>query len=157
MTALTLGRLERVELRAGWTHEAASFTPWLAQAENLRLLGDTLGLNLELEGTKANVGPFRADILCRDVEADRLVLIENQLERTDHGMGGLLPWREREPGAVYWVARRLDADPIDETDWPRQHGFLCETLQRFSEVLEPHLASYRATAPSLTSKEFRRA
>ena len=54
----TLGRLERAELRQIWQTEAEEFTPWLATEENLRLLGDTLGLELELEGQEKSVGPF---------------------------------------------------------------------------------------------------
>jgi hypothetical protein len=80
----TLGRLERVDLRDIWTSEAAEFTPWLARQENLSVLGETLGIVLELEAQERAVGPFRADILCKDVETDRWVLVENQLERTDH-------------------------------------------------------------------------
>jgi hypothetical protein len=76
-----LARLEPVDLRIGWPHEAGSFTPWLAHPDNLAMLGDALGLSLELEGTEVNVGPFRADLLCRESEVDHLVLIENQIER----------------------------------------------------------------------------
>ena len=59
----SLGILEQVDLRTVWTNEADDFTPWLAKEENLKLLGDTIGLELELEAQEKNVGPFRADIL----------------------------------------------------------------------------------------------
>src|SRR5215475_13213753 len=81
---LQLGRLTRMDPREVWSSEAWQFTPWLAQEDNLRLLGDTIGLELELEAQEQNVGPFRADLLCRDVATSAWVLIENQLERTDH-------------------------------------------------------------------------
>ncbi len=81
MTPPNLGRLERVELRDIWTSEATEFTPWLARPENLAVLVETLGIDLELEAQERSVGPFRADILCKDIETDRWVLIENQLER----------------------------------------------------------------------------
>lgn len=77
-----LGRLKRVDLRDVWSKEAGDFTPWLAQDENLSLIGETIGL--ELEAQEKNVGPFRADLLCKDTATDSWVLIENQLERTDH-------------------------------------------------------------------------
>ena len=79
-----LGRLRRVELRDTWQSEAQDFTPWLAREDNLTLLGETLGIDLELEAVEQNVGPFRADILCKDTLSDRWVLVENQLERTEH-------------------------------------------------------------------------
>ena len=89
----TLGRLERVDLRNIWLSEATEFTPWLAQADNLAVLAETVGFDLELEAQERNVGPFRADILCKDVETGHWVLIENQLERTDHThLGQLLTY-----------------------------------------------------------------
>jgi hypothetical protein len=49
MTNHVLGRLVRVDLREIWTSEATAFTPWLARQENLAVLADTLGLDLDLE------------------------------------------------------------------------------------------------------------
>ena len=80
----TLGKLEKVELRDIWSSESSHFNPWLAQADNLAILADTLGLELELEAQEKAVGPFRADILCKDIGTNAWVLIENQLGRTDH-------------------------------------------------------------------------
>ncbi len=66
MTSNNLGSLERVDLRNVWVTEAQDFTPWLALDENLKGLADTLRMELELEAQEKNVGPFRADILCRN-------------------------------------------------------------------------------------------
>jgi hypothetical protein len=71
----------RDELRDIWLSEASDFTPWLARKENLAILGETFGIDLELEAQERPVGPFRADILCKEIGTDRWVLIENQLER----------------------------------------------------------------------------
>jgi len=80
-----LGRLSQVDLREEWESESAQFTPWLAKAENLQLLGDAIGLVLELESQERNVGSFRADLLCKDTSEETSdetwVLIENQLEK----------------------------------------------------------------------------
>lgn len=56
-----LGRLAPVDLRNVWLNEASDFTPWLAREENLLVLGDVLGIDLELEAQEKPVGPFRAD------------------------------------------------------------------------------------------------
>jgi hypothetical protein len=64
-----LGRLERVQLRKVWQREAGDFTPWLAEKTNLELLGETIGLDLEWEAVEKSVGPFRADILCKETAA----------------------------------------------------------------------------------------
>ncbi len=84
ITEKNLGRLEPVDLREIWVSESGDFTPWLAKEDNLKLLGDTIDIDLELEAQEKNVGPFRADILCKDTATNDWVIIENQLEGTDH-------------------------------------------------------------------------
>ena len=79
-----LGRLTPMDLREVWQSESGDFTPWLARPENIALLGETIGLDLVVLAQEKEVGPFRADILCKDPTSEELILIENQLERTDH-------------------------------------------------------------------------
>ena len=83
MTIPELGNLEQVDLRQAWPHEARSFTPWLS--ENLEILSSVIGIPLELEGQEVAVEQFSADILARNPRDDSRVLIENQLEQSDHG------------------------------------------------------------------------
>jgi len=119
MTNKSLGRLERVELRDIWLSEASDFTPWLARKENLDILGETLGIDLELEAQERAVGPFRADILCKDIGTDRWVLIENQLERTDHNhLGQLLTYASGlEAVTIIWIAARFTEEHRSTLDW----------------------------------------
>ena len=93
-------------MRDYWVDEARDFTPWLAEEENLALLADTLGLSLELVGTEQRVGPFKADIVAKD--GDDTVIIENQLDATDHKhLGQLLVYAAgRNAKTVVWVAKR---------------------------------------------------
>lgn len=114
-----LGRLEKIELRNVWTSEAGDFTPWLAEDENLRLLSATIGMDLELEAQEKNVGPFRADILCKDTDSDSWVLIENQLEKTDHRhLGQLLTYAAGlNAVTVIWVADRFTDEHRAALDW----------------------------------------
>jgi len=115
----TLGRLEQVELRTIWVNEAVDFTPWLARPENISELAKTLGLELEVEGQEGPVGPFRADILCKDVGTDAWVLIENQLEKTDHGhLGQLLTYAAGlQAVTIVWVAARFTEEHRAALDW----------------------------------------
>lgn len=114
-----LGTLERVDLRNIWISEATEFTPWLAQPENLAILADALMLELELEAQEKLVGPFRADILCKDIGTDSWVLIENQLEKTDHNhLGQLLTYAAGlEAVTIVWIAARFTEEHRATLDW----------------------------------------
>lgn len=119
MTPPPLGRLTRVDLRDIWTSEAVDFTPWLARPENIALLGEALGIDFELEAQEKAVGPFRADILCKDIGTDHWVLIENQLERTDHShLGQLLTYASGlEAVTIIWIAARFTEEHRSTLDW----------------------------------------
>ena len=114
-----LERLIKVPLREFWEGEASDFTPWLAEEENISLLGETIGVELEVEAQEKNVGPFRADILCKDTVTDKWVLIENQLERTDHShLGQLLTYAAGlDAVTVVWVAERFTDEHRAALDW----------------------------------------
>ncbi|MEC7761369.1 MAG: DUF4268 domain-containing protein [Pseudomonadota bacterium] len=114
-----LGRLERVELRDIWRTEAQDFTPWLAGEENLTLLSETLGIDLELEAVERNVGPFRADILCKDLQTNKWVLVENQLERTDHThLGQLMTYAAGlDAVTIVWIAAKIADEHRAAMDW----------------------------------------
>ena len=114
-----LGRLERIDLREIWRTEAYDFTPWLAQSENIEILGDALGLDLEVEAQERNVGPFRADILCKDLDDNSWVLIENQLERTDHNhLGQLLTYGAGlNTVTIIWIAEKFTDEHRAALDW----------------------------------------
>lgn len=114
-----LGRLEKVDLRNIWQSEAQGFTPWLAREESLQLLAEALGIDLELEAVEQSVGPFRADILCKDTLSDRWVLIENQLERTDHThLGQLITYAAGlDAVTIVWIAARVADEHRAAIDW----------------------------------------
>ena len=119
MNEAKLGTLTKIDPREIWPDEARNFTPWLAQESNLDRLADTIGLDLELEGTEQNVGPFSADILCKDTVDDQWVLIENQLNRTDHGhLGQLLTYAAGlDAVTIIWIARRFRDPHRAALDW----------------------------------------
>jgi hypothetical protein len=119
MITKNLGRLQKVELREVWTSESTDFTPWLAKEENLKLLGETIGIDLELESQERDVGPFRADILCKDTASDNWVLIENQLERTDHShLGQLITYAAGlNAVTIVWIAERFTEEHRAAMDW----------------------------------------
>ncbi len=119
MKKYKLASLSKVALRSIWTTEAQEFTPWLAQSENMELLGEAIGLELELEASEKNVGPFRADILCKDVNSDQWVLIENQLESTDHvHLGQILTYAAGLKAlTIVWIAKKFTEEHRATLDW----------------------------------------
>ena len=80
--------LDEVPLREVWRDEARDFTPWLAAHPDH--LGKVLQMDLELEGAEVAVGPFSADVVLRDANTGRRVVVENLLETTDHDHLGKL-------------------------------------------------------------------
>ena len=130
-----LSTLVRVPLREAWKHEAGDFTPWLAETANLASLGDALGLGeLELVATEHQVGDFKLDILCTD-GADQ-VIIENQLERTNHAHLGQIITYAAGIGAkkIIWVAETFRPEHVAAFEFLNQNT--TEDLNFFAVEIE---------------------
>lgn len=119
-TKLNLSKIELVPLRKCWQNESSDFTPWLAEEENIARLAEALGLSeLEVIATEERVGSFRADILCKDPITDKLVLIENQLEKTDHNhLGQILTYAAGlDTVTIIWIAEKFTEEHRAAIDW----------------------------------------
>lgn len=116
---MKLGRIEKVELRSFWKKEDRDFTPWLAQEDNIQLLSETIGIELEVQSQEEGVGPFRADILCMDTANNHFVLIENQLEKTDHThLGQLMTYAAGlDAVSIIWIAQKFTEEHRAALDW----------------------------------------
>lgn len=116
-----LGRLERVDIREVWEREDRDFTPWLA--ENLDRLSEVIGIPLEREGIEVPVEQFSADILARNTNDGSMVLIENQLESTDHmHLGQILTYLAGlEAKTVIWIAAGFEAAHLSAIRWLNEH------------------------------------
>ena len=84
----TVDRLVPVPIREVWEDEARDLTPWLS--ENLEELSEALGIDLELEGTEVRVGPFSADLVLRNTNTEKRVVVENMMANTNHDHLGKL-------------------------------------------------------------------
>lgn len=122
-----LGKLVDVDIRGAWSHEALSFTPWLAA--NLDRLSEALGLPIELVETERAVGPYFADILATSPRNGANVLIENQLEASDHKhLGQIMTYLAGlEAETVIWIAADFADEHLSAIRWLNLH-----TVDRFS-------------------------
>ena len=114
-----LGKLEKVDIRNIWKNEATDFTKWLACEENLSALGDEIGISISLIKTEANVGAFSADILAEEENTGRKIIIENQLEQTDHDhFGKLFTYGSgHNANILIWVCRHVRDEHRQAIDW----------------------------------------
>lgn len=145
MTHAPLGTLAYVDPRDVWKHEARDFTPWLAA--NIEQLGELLGLDLEVTAREASVGDFAADIVAQDLGGDRVVLIENQLEPTDHAhLGQIITYAAGlDAGVVVWVCREFREEHRQALDWLNRN----ETVEFFGIVVEVLRINDSLPAPNL--------
>lgn len=128
-----LGTLKKItDLRSIWSHEALNFTPWVA--ENVDLLADAVGLDITVDETESSVGDFNVDIYASETGTDRKIIIENQLEDTDHDHLGKLITYASGKGAdvVIWVVKHAREEHKAAVEWLNNHTddkigfFLCE-------------------------------
>lgn len=118
---MNLGKLIYIEdLRTIWKHEEKEFTPWLAQ--NISLLGESLGLDLEVMSVEHGVGAFSLDILAKDTGNGNIVAIENQLEITDHShLGQILTYASGvDAKTVVWISKEVREEHRKAIDWLNQ-------------------------------------
>ena len=118
-----LDALKKVELRDVWPHEALDFTKWLAEEDSLAMLSDAVGVELELLETESSVGSFSVDIYAQEAGTGRKVIIENQLEDTNHDHLGKVITYAAGKGAevVVWVVARARDEHRQAIEWLNQH------------------------------------
>lgn len=120
---MKLGTLQRIDLRGYWKHEALDFTRWLSEPENIALLSDEVGIGIEVIQTEASVGRFNVDILAQEENTDRKIIIENQLETTDHAhLGQLITYAAGlEAQYVIWIVKEVREEHRQAVDWLNEH------------------------------------
>ena len=130
---IDLGILKEItDLRKVWTHEALNFTPWVA--ENVDLLADAVGIDITVDETESSVGDFNVDIYASETGTDRKIIIENQLEDTDHDhLGKLITYASgKSADVIIWIVKHAREEHKAAIEWLNNHTddkigfFLCE-------------------------------
>ena len=120
---MKLGKLEEVDIRKVWPHEQYDFSKWLATEENIKELGDALNLSLTDVETEKFVGNYRCDILCKDEITGNMVLIENQLEPTNHDhLGKIITYASGlDAAVVVWIVASARDEHASAIEWLNKH------------------------------------
>lgn len=132
---VNLSRLEEIkDLRTVWPHEALDFTPWLSMDDNISLLADAVGFDITVNETESSVGDFNVDIFASEPVTDRKIIIENQLEDTNHDhLGKLITYASgKSADVIIWVVKHAREEHKAAIEWLNNHTderigfFLCE-------------------------------
>ena len=117
--AINLSRITKVNPREIWKHEALDFTQWLAKEENISVLCEELEINLENVKPEAAAGRYNVDLVADDIDTKRKVIIENQLEPTDHKhLGQLLTYASAyDASIIIWVVTDYTEEHRQAIDW----------------------------------------
>lgn len=132
---MILSKLEEIKnLRTVWPHEALDFTPWLSQEDNISLLADAIGIDITVDETESSVGDFNVDIFASETGTDRKIIIENQLEDTNHDhLGKLITYAAgKSADVIIWVVKHAREEHKAAIEWLNNNTdekigfFLCE-------------------------------
>lgn len=116
---MKLGKLTEINIRELWKHEQYDFSAWLAKEENIEELGNLIGLNLVDVNAEVYVGAYRCDLVARDEATGTKVIIENQLEATNHDhLGKLITYASGlDAKAIVWVVREAREEHRSAIEW----------------------------------------
>ena len=120
---ISLGKLKEVDIRTVWKHEQYDFSKWLSLPENIQELSDTIGLSLTDIETEKFVGSYRCDIICKDEITGKNVLIENQLEPSDHDhLGKIITYASGlDAAVVIWIVQEAREEHASAIEWLNKH------------------------------------
>lgn len=119
----SLSKLRKIQLREIWEHEALDFTNWLALPSNLEELSREIGIDIKLIKTEANVGKYNVDILAEEEATGNKIIIENQLEDTDHDhLGKIITYASGyDAETIIWIVKDVRGEHQKAIEWLNEH------------------------------------
>lgn len=120
---MNIGKLQQVPLREIWRHEEYDFSLWLSQPDNLELLGEAIGIEIIEPQTERMVGSFSADIIAEEEGSGRKILIENQLETSNHDhLGKLFTYGSGlDAEVIIWIVKAARQEHEQAINWLNEH------------------------------------
>lgn len=118
-SSIPLGRLEEVDIRQLWAHEQYNFSNWLAKEENIELLNETVGLTLTDVDKEVYVGSYRCDLVAVDETTDVKIIVENQLDSTDHDhLGKIITYASGlDANVIIWIVKEAREEHKSAIEW----------------------------------------
>ncbi len=119
MQTTEFGRLTEINVRDLWPHEQYDFSNWLAKSENIELLNDILGLTLVDIDKEVYVGAYRCDLVAKDETTGLRIIIENQLETSDHNhLGQIITYASGlDAKVVVWIVKEAREEHRSAIEW----------------------------------------
>ena len=119
MATIKLGRLEEVDVRKLWSHEQYDFSNWLAKEENIELLNEALGLTLVDIEKEVYVGSYRCDLVASDETTGQKIIIENQLEQSNHDhLGKVITYASGlDAKVIVWIVKDAREEHRSAVEW----------------------------------------
>ena len=116
---MQIGRLQEVDVRELWKHEQYDFSNWLAKEENIVLLDDILGLTLTNINKEVFVGSYRCDLVAEDEISNVKVIIENQLEASNHDhLGKIITYASGlDASIIVWIVKEAREEHKSAIEW----------------------------------------
>lgn len=123
-TSIRLSQMERIDLREVWSHEALDFTKWLSEEDNLMALSNAIGIgDISLEERESSVGRFAVDIFATEEDTGRKIIIENQLEQSDHDhLGKIITYASgKDAQIIIWIVKHACDEHRKAIEWLNTH------------------------------------
>ncbi len=116
---MQIGKLIEVDVRELWKHEQYDFSNWLAEEENIEELGNIIGLTLADVEKEVYVGSYRCDLVAKDETTDTTIIIENQLEISNHDhLGKIITYASGlSADVIVWIVKEARSEHRSAIEW----------------------------------------
>ena len=116
---MAIGKMEEVDVRELWRHEQYDFSKWLSKEDNIEYLNDILGLTLVSVDNEVYVGPYRCDIVAVDETSGITVIVENQLDGTNHDhLGKIITYASGlDAKVIVWIVKEAKEEHRAAIEW----------------------------------------